>query len=1219
MKNKRITKVGEYLANLLRKTADKLGPQKAEEKVTPDVKEYREPLAPRILTKTDVHYSSVQELAYAVQQPECKNIAITGVYGSGKSSIINTFVASLPWRKRKRVLRLSLSNFCDAAVNLGNLDDLKQYENELEYKIFQHIFFKANQRKTRQTHYARISHLSIPHAILISIGIVITILAVAILWLPNDIETSSVFINTINGWLNPSKHSWLLLGAIIYLVFISCYLITYLIRRYHHIHISKVKTNYVELELTKKEESFFYAKLNELLYFFKAGEYQYVIFEDLDRLQNPEQLFLKIRELNILLNESDYFQQHHRQIKFIYAIRDDVFKDEIRIKCFDYIIAVVPPIDKHNDSDYLVSQYHDNLLKAVPKTDLYVLGMYINGQRELNNIINEFVLYKRHFLSNKSKSATKLLAILIYKNLFPSDYASSYVGKGLIHMIFQQKALFYKPLIADAEKYLNEAIVKEQTAQHNIEESRHRILTALTSQNVTELIIRGQSYTIDQFEKSDSLFDKFERDQISKYVINDEGENSILPYEFKFKTILDEMDPDNVFEEEMFHYHTNLTDARRDKAKWSSEIELTKILELSEILSALDAKQAKDIMLKIAGGKYGVNIMDTLFVFLKEGYIQEDFASYMSYSYPGSLTERDYYFVDSVLQDIALDYDYTLDTVSVILERLKSNHFLRKSILNITLCDKLLSDKQSNLLPSFIETARKDVKFIVEFSHKGRNVLKFFSNLFENWDNCVSLINDIEDSADQDFMWLSFFNYALSNIPLLDEERVIVESKYSFLCNHCEELNLSNLKRILSMYQLCFDRLQTPNEQTQSLYNMVLSENRFQINQENLLVICGEEFLTQSYTSILKLKEHVRQYVSKDINSLLNLFPESNTQDGSEAIIALINNQEVKDDNLKKYLNRQTTRIDYNEEMVPNYIARANVLFESDSINPIWANIECLGNDLTDKKAYIVNFVKSHIDELGKQPSCVIESPLQRLLMLDNETLTTEEFKKIIHCCQYYFNVTDIKELNKDRIEIIVKSNYINYSLSGIDFVSSYGADLFSSYLIGCFDSFINDDQFPLDKISNALGIRILNSSLTVENKEVFLQRYLHIPDDEDAPVYAELVCKHYAAIGNVKEAKIDELVKALSFYQGEGSWFDKIEVVNRINASIPYDLDTETQMLEALGGGYPTLNHYRQRPKEFLRNDQNITLLTYLDKNHKYISRVFVGDDPIKVTFKNG
>ena len=85
------------------------------------------------------------------------------------------------------------------------------------------------------------------------------------------------FINTINGWLNPSKHSWLLLGAIIYLVFISCYLITYLIRRYHHIHISKVKTNYVELELTKKEESFFYAKLNLQIIFDKKDNENNII------------------------------------------------------------------------------------------------------------------------------------------------------------------------------------------------------------------------------------------------------------------------------------------------------------------------------------------------------------------------------------------------------------------------------------------------------------------------------------------------------------------------------------------------------------------------------------------------------------------------------------------------------------------------------------------------------------------------------------------------------------------------------------------------------------------------------------------------------------------------------------------------------------------------------------------------------------------------------
>lgn len=1221
MKNKRSAKIRKSIADILRKIADKIVPPKAETKESPNEQEYREPLAPRILTEKDVHYSSVKELAYAIQQPECKNIAITGVYGSGKSSIINTYVNSLPRYKKKKVLRISLSNFCETKIQADDLPALKQYEDEVEYKICQHIFFKANQRKTRQTRYARLSHISILHAIVISIAILLSVVALTIICWPNNAYISehihTWYANRLFCLFCPNRSMALLVAAILYLSFVGVYLLTYLLRRFHRVKLSKIKGDKIELEIPA-ETSFFGKYLDELIYFFKAGGYQYVIFEDLDRLLYPEQLFLKIRELNILLNESDYFRQHHRQIKFIYAIRDDVFKDEIRIKCFDYIIAVVPVVDKHNDSDYLVSQYHKNLLKSVSEKDLYVLGMYINGQRELNNIINEFVLYKRHLLSNDSKSATKLLAILIYKNMFPSDYASSYAGNGLIHMIFQQKVLFYKPLIADAEKYLNEAIVKEQTAQHNIEESRHRILTALTSQNVTELIIKGKSYSLDQFEKSDTLFEKFERDQISKYVINDEDGNSTFPYDFKFKTILEEQDPDNIFEEEMFRYHENLIDARRDKAKWSSKIELTKILELSEILNILDGKQAKDIMLKIADGKYSVNIIDTLFVFLKEGYIQEDFASYMSYSYPGSLTERDYYFIDSVLQDIALDYDYALDTVSVILERLKSNHFLRKSILNISLCDKLLSEKNSNLLPSFIETARKDAKFIIEFAHKGKNVSKFFSNLFENWDNCVSLINDLEDATDQEFMWLSFFNYALDNISLLDEERVIIESKYSFLCNHCEELNLSNLKRILSKYQLRFDRLQVPNEKTQSLFNMVLIENRYQINQDNLSVICGDEFTTKSYTSILKLDVNVRRYLLKDINSLVSLFPESDVEESEEASISLINNQRLTDAILSPYLKRQVRHIDYDEEKTPNYIARAKVLFETDVINPVWKNIECLGTDLTNMKEFIVPFVKAHINELGKQTRYTVGNPLRNLLMLDNETLTTDEFKKIITCFHYCFNVEDINDLNPDRIEIIIKSNYISYSLDGMAFASACSADLFASYLLGHFDQFINDKDFPIETLPNAVGIQILASNLSVKDKDAFLKKSLHI-EDEDAAKYSEAVCKFYATDGDINSANIPEVLKALTFYQGGESWWDKIEIVNRINASIPYDLDTETQMLEALGGGYPALNHYRQHSKEFQRNDQNITLLTYLGQNHKYISKVFVGDNAIKVTFRNG
>ena len=87
-------------------------------------------------------YNLVTELRNAIDSNNCNNIAITGVYGSGKSSIIQTYLAEMSscFRARK-VLTLSLSNFMDQ-VEKG---EDTAYERTIENKIFQHILFKANE------------------------------------------------------------------------------------------------------------------------------------------------------------------------------------------------------------------------------------------------------------------------------------------------------------------------------------------------------------------------------------------------------------------------------------------------------------------------------------------------------------------------------------------------------------------------------------------------------------------------------------------------------------------------------------------------------------------------------------------------------------------------------------------------------------------------------------------------------------------------------------------------------------------------------------------------------------------------------------------------------------------------------------------------------------------------------------------------------------------
>ena len=114
--------------------------------------EFRSSLAPRKLVKgQDRAYRSVEELVYAMGLPECKNIALTGVFGSGKSSIINTYLSTE--NAPKSVLRISLSNFYEEDIAE---DPKKEYDNKIEYKIFQHILYKANVQKTKNTRFKRL-------------------------------------------------------------------------------------------------------------------------------------------------------------------------------------------------------------------------------------------------------------------------------------------------------------------------------------------------------------------------------------------------------------------------------------------------------------------------------------------------------------------------------------------------------------------------------------------------------------------------------------------------------------------------------------------------------------------------------------------------------------------------------------------------------------------------------------------------------------------------------------------------------------------------------------------------------------------------------------------------------------------------------------------------------------------------------------------------------
>ena len=156
-------------------------------------------ISPENTEKTNRYrYNLVKELRNAIDSNNCYNIAITGVYGSGKSSIIQTYLAEMPsYYKVSKVLTLSLSNFMDEAPE-GK--ELVAYEKTIESKLFQHILFKANEDRTAQSHYKKISNISVKRAFVTTVFFVFAILSFFVVFYPQHI-LSIKYVNDVYNWM----------------------------------------------------------------------------------------------------------------------------------------------------------------------------------------------------------------------------------------------------------------------------------------------------------------------------------------------------------------------------------------------------------------------------------------------------------------------------------------------------------------------------------------------------------------------------------------------------------------------------------------------------------------------------------------------------------------------------------------------------------------------------------------------------------------------------------------------------------------------------------------------------------------------------------------------------------------------------------------------------------------------------------------------------------
>ena len=285
-------------------------------------KEYRTLLSPCTIPADDTSHLAVDDLRFALEQADSRNIAVTGHYGSGKSSVANTCIKEMGIGDK--VLRISMSTFALISEHKPIENDL--YSDDIEYKIVQHLLYKCDKSKIPHSGFKRIQN-PVPrdykcHIALILLSLICYVIAFEPTFLRIDCFYDAYYKalgKEVGWWVN----LFVDICSIGYLTWFLYRVGIILASNINHLRNIKIGTQGVSLEASKDADvSIFNKYLDEIIYIIQQNQYDYILFEDLDRLANSDKLFLKIRELNMLINESETFKRTNRAVRFIYAIQN---------------------------------------------------------------------------------------------------------------------------------------------------------------------------------------------------------------------------------------------------------------------------------------------------------------------------------------------------------------------------------------------------------------------------------------------------------------------------------------------------------------------------------------------------------------------------------------------------------------------------------------------------------------------------------------------------------------------------------------------------------------------------------------------------------------------------------------------------------------------------------------------------------------------------------
>ena len=1032
---------------------------------------------------SDGRWEYLKRLDLAVNHDKCFNIAISGSYGTGKSSILETYITKYRLKPKALIVNigsfLKTSNEDDEETSSENHEktnidsntsgkenkktdkgsdgflslDEKNLMETIEKTIVKQLIYKVKYSNSKLSKIPRIQNKwKIKYFIY---SLIVTYIIAYLLFVYNKKMKSTLKSIIKNfGFIKGSQYACInnfskIIFVLLFVLFV-CKSLYYL---FTVINKSKTKLKFdkYEMEIDNNTVAFsFVDNLYEILYSVINSKIEIVIFEDIDRYQKDVCLKVieDLRDLNKIINEcsstmSSFFHKS-KKITFIYSFKDSVFDDYTeKNKFYDYIISVMPISTRYNSPMHFVNELERVGIYSKVDVDLIrIAASYITDLRTIKNIANDCSLFIK-VLNMNNVDYNQVLALCIYKNYDVNGYDKLVEFNNPIDVVLKKmKEIVLEECQKDFQSYSE----KYSELELSLFNEKNTLLNSnlVDGHKATSIKINDNEYTIDEFmnttcllAKEDVLILKNEAMELNIDTSDNNIINKIVSTcttLIKSKTKIDRLGKiiDNHDDNDLFDY----------SKEYLKDIRL--------------GNKEKNIKLN------DKNIHELDFVLVYSGYIRFDYIDYITSPMDNDfLTLRDSRFIFSYNHNI-FNFDGRLDNPDNVLYYLGENSLNNPYMLNndilkyiYELNNKKLKEK---IMSQFFYPFDYYLDFLYQLKKKNsilykRVILDLNLNFDIIWDSYFENINDFIKKDLKSFTCVVIDIFLANNFDISKIKNIVELSK--IISKYADYTNIDFFNKKISLNNLINAKVYFEdislllNYSISDTLGIIVMNDLFELNKKNLFTILYfEKLISNPYElnyGVIK-KSKYSMYLKESILKHLDLFASNVYLDqddifiiGDYDLIKQIITTTNNDNLIKEILVRESFVIkDY---IIPyKYI---DLAYKNNRIEINWNTLKMYNNIypldsglLNIAIKNIKNYYNKNINDMKEIHPYIMRKILDKLFYKEDYVITNLILSNYTTSKLQKYNV----HVNTKFEEIKQKVNYdlIIYTLSNFKKIAEY-------------------------------------------------------------------------------------------------------------------------------------------------------------------------------------